>query len=78
VTARRLTLEELHRLAVSTIGTEWTTTYALGRRLGIGASGMNNYRLALVLERAAADGYLELRRAGTRRYFRFFTPEPHG
>ncbi len=62
---RRLTLAQLRRRVLSELGDQWTTPTALTRRLDLG-NGVDWFQVALVLERLAADGVLELKRPGAR------------
>lgn len=57
---RRLSLRDLRSTVLVELDDEWCSPSEIGRRLGLG-HGIDHYRLALVLERLAADGYAELR-----------------
>ena len=63
--SRRLSLRDLHNLIVGELDGEWRTPSELCDRLGVG-HGIYWYKVALLLERAAADGYAELKTAGSR------------
>jgi hypothetical protein len=70
VTRPRLTLSQLRELIVDDIADgETVTANAISQRLRLG-SGVNHYRVALTLERLAADGLLELKAGARHRYFR--------
>jgi hypothetical protein len=56
---------ELRRLVLDELDDQWRTPSDFGWRLGLG-HGIDHYKLALVLERLAADGHAELKRTGSR------------
>jgi hypothetical protein len=57
--SRHLPLHVLRERALDALGEEWLTVTDVRLRLGLPA-GRDWYRLALVLERLAADGFAEL------------------
>jgi hypothetical protein len=67
---RRLKLAELDYLVCELLDDEWCSVTDLQRQLGVGGSDW--YRLALVCERLANDGYAEIKRkpGSSRRKFR--------
>ena len=67
---RRLTMVELRELILRDIAADETVTpnaIAVRNRLG---SGINAYRVPLVMERLANDGLLEIRAGARHRDFR--------
>lgn len=58
--SRRPSLAELCVDVLAELDEEWRSPADFGRRLGLG-HGIDHYRLALVLERLAADGFAELK-----------------
>lgn len=66
MSSRRPTLDELRRRVLDVPPAAWTTPSALAEALELDR-GEGYLRLALVLERLANDGELELRRPGSRR-----------
>ncbi len=67
--SRRLSMVGLRRVILRQLGDEWVTPYELSDRLGVG-HGDGYLKVALVLERLANDGEIELRPIGNRRRFR--------
>jgi hypothetical protein len=59
--SRRPTLGDLRRGVLDVLGDEWMATTRVADELQVG-HGLNWYRIALVLERLAADGEIELKR----------------
>ena len=68
---RRYTLAEVRERVLADIADgEWVTPNQVRQRLGIGGA-CAHWRVAVVLERLAADGELELKPGTTRhRYFK--------
>lgn len=65
--SRRLTLAQLDHLVFELLDEDWRAVTDFTDHLGLG-SGLNHYRVALVLERLANDGYAEIKRKpGSRR-----------
>jgi hypothetical protein len=67
--SRRSTLADLRRTLPWELGDEWVTPSEICDRLGLD-DGLDWYRVALVLERLANDGLIELKRPGRVRRFR--------
>ena len=65
---RRPNLREIRRWLLAELDHEWRTPSELQQRLSL--PGSEWYRVALILERLAADGQAELRVGGRVRRFR--------
>jgi hypothetical protein len=63
--SRRLTLREIRREVLRELDEDWASPTELGDRLGLG-NGNGWYKVALVLERLANDGVVELKTPGSR------------
>jgi hypothetical protein len=59
-----VTLADLRRAVLDELWDEWITPTEMCRALGPG-NGVDWYRVALVLERLANDGLVELKTAGS-------------
>ncbi len=76
MTRRYLSLDELRELILADIARdEWVTANAIRIRNRIGGQ-CAIWRVAIVLERLAADGELELKAGARKRYYRLPQPQP--